>query len=165
MQTTGQLSMVAAATLIIYLFLVALMRVMGRRSLGQLSALDLLIFALLGSAVETAMIRGDTSLKAGLVSAMTLLAANKLITMAMLRSKRLRHLVGAGPVVLVHNGKLVEENLRRIGMSDDDVYEALREREGGSPLELRFAVLEPDGRVNVVPYDLSDEHGEGVPKA
>ncbi|MFI5385906.1 MAG: DUF421 domain-containing protein, partial [Fimbriimonadales bacterium] len=105
---------------------------------------------LLGSAVETAMVRASTSLKAGLVSAATLLIVNRLLTLFMLKSRRFNHLVGCGPILLVHDGQFVEENLRRLGMTKRDVIEAIRERECGSIKDLRYAVFEPNGEINVV---------------
>src|SRR5579862_9891003 len=96
---------VAFNTAAIYFFLIFAVRLFGRRQLGQLSSLDLLILILLGSAVETAMVRADTSLRAGIVSAFTLLVINRLLTLAMLKSKRFSHLVGSGPILLVHDGK------------------------------------------------------------
>jgi len=148
----SDLGLVALNTLAIYLFLVLVIRLIGRRQLEQLSALDLVTLLLLGSAVETAMVHGSTTLIAGLVSASVLLGSNKALNFAMLRSRNLRHLVGGGPLVLIHNGKFVEENLRRAGLTPQDVLEGIREREATSPDQIRFAVLEADGRINVAVF-------------
>jgi len=144
---------VALNTAIIYAFLIFAVRLVGRRHLGQLTSLDMLILVLLGSAVETAMVQASTTLEAGLVSATTLLLFNRLLNLAMLRSRRLSHLVGAGPLLLVHDGKLVEENLKRLGMTKSDVVEAIRERECASIAELRYAVFEANGEINIVYKD------------
>src|ERR1700720_712131 len=105
MHTTLKLLTVAGATTVIYLFLILGLRLIGRRQLGQLTVLDLVVVLILGSAVETAMIHGDLSLPAGLVSAGTLMVLNRLVTEIFRRNKRLRHAVGGGPVLLVHDGK------------------------------------------------------------
>lgn len=141
---------VAANTLILYLYLIFLMRFFGRRQLGQLTPIDLLVVILLGSCVETAMIHGDTSLLAGLVSALTLLIANRLLTLAFSKSKRVRHWMIAGPTLVVHNGQMVEANLRRLGLTPEDVMEGLREREQDDISNVRFGVMESDGTINVV---------------
>src|SRR5437764_4438202 len=101
----GSLAIVAGSTAAIYLFLIVLLRLFGRRQLGQLTVIDLVVVLLLGSAVETAMIHGDVSLPAGLASAATLLVLNRILTVTFLHSERLRHLVDGGPVLLVHGGK------------------------------------------------------------
>ncbi len=159
-----ELVWVAANSAAIYLFLIVAVRLAGRRQLGQLTPLDLLVLILLGSAVETAMVRADTSLVAGLVSAITLLVVNRLLTWAMLKSEAFRHLVGSGPLLLVHDGKFVDENLKRLGMSKEDVIEAIRERECASIKELRYAVFEPDGEINVVFADSGGSAGEEATK-
>lgn len=145
------IAIVAGTTAAIYLFLVVLLRIFGQRELGQLSVIDLVVVLLLGSAVETAMIHGDVSLPAGLASAGTLLVLNKLLTLVFLRSERLRHLVGGGPVLLVHDGATITEHLRRVGMTDADLHEALRARGYRGPQDCREAILETDGTVSVIP--------------
>jgi len=145
------LLVVAGSTAVIYGVVIFLLRLAGRRQLGQLTAIDLVVFLTLGSAVETAMIHGDTSLAAGLVSAATLLLLNFGLNRVLLRSRRLRHLVGGGPILLVHDGRLVDEHLRRVGLTDQDVDEALRARGYASRADVRDAVLETDGTINVIP--------------
>lgn len=144
---------VALHTVSIYLFLILGMRFIGRRQMGQLTVVDLVIIILMGSAVETAMVAGNVSLVAGLVCAGILLLTNRLLALFFLRSRRWRHLVCCGPMLLVHDGRFVEENLRRAGLTEADVVEAIREREKASPQDVRFAVLESDGEINVVPWN------------
>src|SRR5437016_8093731 len=95
------LSQVATHTLVIYAFLMAALRLVARRQLGQLTAIDLVIIVSLGSAVETAMIAGNTSLVAGLVSATTLLVTNRILSRIVLRWRRLRRFVIGSPLLLV----------------------------------------------------------------
>ena len=149
-------------TLLIYVLLIVSIRTVGRRQTGQLTALDLLIVLLLGSAVETALIGPspqptkelfhdpNVSLFAGLVSAGTLLLANRVLGTLLSRSKRLRHLVTGGPLILVHDGQLVQENLRRAGLTEADILHALRMRGFASPKEVSFAVLEPNGEIHAL---------------
>jgi uncharacterized membrane protein YcaP (DUF421 family) len=141
---------VAGSTALIYVYLILLIRFAGRHTLSQLSPLDLLIVMLLGSSVETSMIHGSTLLRCGFVSATVLFVLNRGLTVAMGRSDRFKHLVGGGPTILVSHGHLVEENLIRAGLTKADVLEALREREYGDVAEVRLAVMEPDGTVNVL---------------
>lgn len=142
---------VVLSTSAIYVFLILMIRLVGRRMLAQLSALDFIVMILLGSAVETAMVGASTSLLAGLVAASVLLVSNRLLTIVMLRSKRLRHFVVGGPVLLVHNGALLRPRMRRLGFTEADVLEALRERGIQDLTDINSAVLEADGRINVVP--------------
>jgi uncharacterized membrane protein YcaP (DUF421 family) len=150
-------------TLVIYLLIILGIRTLGRRQTGQLTALDLLIVLLLGSAVETAMIGPapgpskelfhdpNVSLAAGLLSAGTLLVANRVLGQLMVRSKRLRHLIVGAPIILVHDGVIVHENMRRAGFTEADAMQALRSRGYSSPEEVCFAVLEPNGEFHAMP--------------
>ena len=146
-----QLAAVAGSTAAIYLFLIGAMRLVARRQLGQLTVIDLVVVLVLGSSVETAMIHGDTSLVAGLVSASTLLVLNRLLTWVFLRSPRLSHLVNGGPILLVHGGRAIAEHLRRVGMTGDDLAAALRSRGFDGADGVASAVLETDGSLSVVP--------------
>ena len=137
----------------IYLFLVIGLRTVGRRQLEQLTVIDLVVVLILGSAVETAMIHGDISLPAALVSVSTLLVTNRLITWVFVKSKWVRQVFGGGPLLVVHNGRPVEDHLRRIGMSHDQLAEALRGRGYESTKGIRYAVLETDGTVSVIPTE------------
>jgi len=139
----------AGATAVIYVFLIIGLRVLSRRQLGQLTVLDLVVVLVLGSAVETAMIHGNTSLPVGLVSAATLLILNGALSVV-LRHPRLNHLVNGGPMLLVHDGAIVHEHLVRAGLTESDLGEALRARGFESVDGVRAAVLETDGTVSVV---------------
>ena len=152
--TALNLLIVSGNTLIVYVYLAVCIRLFSRRQLGQLTAMDLLIIILLGSAVETAMVHGETSLKAGLVSGTTLFVANRAFVHLMARSRRLSHVCGAGPLLLVHDGNFIEAHLRQVGFSHEDVMHALRQREYEDLSNVRFAVLESDGQVNVIPREM-----------
>ena len=143
----------AIHTLVLYLFLIAGLRFLGRRQLGQMTALDLVVILFLGSAVETAMVGGNTSLPVGLVSAATLLIGNRALTEVLSRLPWARHVVLGSPTVLVHYGRFLDENLRSAGLTHSDVLQAIRER-GEPDVEcVKFAVLELDGSINIIPND------------
>jgi len=145
------LGVAAGCTAVLYLFLVVAMRLFSRRQLGQLTVIDLAVVLLLGSAVETAMIHGNTSLAVGLTSAATLLLLNKLMTMVFLRWQRLRQLVNGGPMLLAKDGALIDEQLHQIGMTAADVSEGIRSQ-GYETLErTKFVILETDGTFSVIP--------------
>src|SRR5579864_3356284 len=101
----------AAATAGLYRFLTVALRLFSRRQLGQLTVIDLVVVLVLGSAVETSMIHGNTSLAVGIASALTLLVLNRLLTLLFLRVPRLSHLVNGGPILLVNHGKILDEHL------------------------------------------------------
>ena len=94
---------------VVYVFLIALLRLTGKRQVGQLAPFDLVLLLVLSNAVQNSMNAGDNSLVGGLVSATTLVAANWLVSLATYRSKRLATAIEGRPQLFVHNGKLYED--------------------------------------------------------
>lgn len=151
LDTIRTLGQVALNTFVIYIFLIVGFRIIGRRQLGQLTVVDLVIILIMGSAVETAMVSGNTSLPAGIVSSATLLLANRAVNKVCCRSRRLRHIVTGGPVLLISHGHVIEEHLKRAGLTHENLLEAIRGRGYCEVEDVKFAVLEEDGEVNAVP--------------
>jgi uncharacterized membrane protein YcaP (DUF421 family) len=145
-----ELELVALSTAIVYLFVIVTLRAFGLHPMAQLGPMDLAILMLLGSSVETAMVHGSSLLRYGFLSAFVLFALNRGLTAAMLKSRTLKNLCGGGPTILVNRGQFIMEHLKRAGLTKPDVMEALREREFGDIREVRLAILEPDGDVNVI---------------
>jgi uncharacterized membrane protein YcaP (DUF421 family) len=142
---------IAGKTAVIYVFLVTGLRLLGKRALGQMNIYDLVLIVVLANAVQNAMVGDDTTLVGGLVAAMTLLALNRLVSLVLFRSPRAEHLMVGHPLVLVDHGHLVTESLRREGVTEEQVMEALREHEIDDIRRVRLAVLEVDGTISVVP--------------
>jgi uncharacterized membrane protein YcaP (DUF421 family) len=145
------LPVVAIYTFVVYVSLIAAFKLLGRRTLGQLTVVDLVIIIIMGSAVETAMVHGNLSLPAGVVSASTLLATNRLIAHLATKNEWFHKLISPSPVLVVADGKLISEHLMRNGLTPEDIFEAIRERGFGSIAEVKFAVMEEDGEINAVP--------------
>ena len=93
---------------VVYGFLLVLLRLTGKRQIGQLAPFDLVLLLVLSNAVQNSMNGGDNSLVGGLVSAATLVALNYGIGYATFRSKRLEALVEGRPQVVIHNGRVLK---------------------------------------------------------
>src|SRR4051794_25468826 len=98
---------------VVYGFLLVLLRLTGKRQVGQLAPFDLVLLLVLSNAVQNSMNGGDNSLIGGLISAFVLVGLNHAIGLATFRSKRLEGLIEGRPQLLVHNGRLFEEVLSR----------------------------------------------------
>src|SRR5512140_1675566 len=90
----------------VYVFLLVLIRITGKRQVGQLAPFDLVLLLVLSNAVQNSMNAGDNSLVGGLISASTLIGLNYLVGVATYRSKKLESVIEGQPQVLIHNGKL-----------------------------------------------------------
>jgi uncharacterized membrane protein YcaP (DUF421 family) len=136
---------------IVYVFLIALLRLTGKRQVGQLAPFDLVLLLVLSNAVQNSMNGGDNSLVGGLVSATTLVAANWLVSLATYRSKRLAAAIEGRPQLLVHNGKLYEDVLSRAKLTHHELNAALRQGGCSCIEEVHTAVLENNGTISVTP--------------
>src|SRR5438034_11073098 len=97
---------------VVYGFLLALLRITGKRQVGQLAPFDLVLLLVLSNAVQNSMNAGDNSVSAGMILASTLVAMNWVIGWLTFRSKKLESLVEGRPVILVHNGHVDREAMR-----------------------------------------------------
>lgn len=137
--------------IVVYVVVLAGLRVSGKREIGQLTIFDLVVLLLLANGVQNAMVGADTSLTGGLLAAATLLVVNALFAQATVRSTRLRRVLQGTPTVLVLHGEPVADNMKREGISDDEFEAALREHGVSSIKDVDMAVLELDGSISVVP--------------
>jgi uncharacterized membrane protein YcaP (DUF421 family) len=135
---------------VVYAFLILLLRLTGKRQVGQLAPFDLVLLLVLSNAVQNSMNAGDNSLIGGLISAATLIAVNWLVGLATYRSKRLEAIIEGRPQVLIHNGKLFEEVLERSKLTRHELNAALRQAGCSCVEEVRAAILENNGAVSVV---------------
>src|SRR5881296_3835675 len=118
---------IVARTVIVYLALLAGLRLAGKRELGQMTPFDFVVILLIANAVQNAMVGPDTSLTGGLIAAGVLIIANYGVALGRRWIPVLRRAVEGTPTLLVNDGQFVEEHLRREGLSEDEVLMAIRE--------------------------------------
>lgn len=136
--------------LIVYGALLVLMRWSGKRQIGQLTPFDLILLLIISNAVQNAMNAGDNSVAAGLILAVTLFSADVVLGYFTWRSRRFEVFVGGKPQLLIHEGKIYEDVMRRERISMHELHKVLR-RAGCEHIgDVHFAVLEIDGTVSVI---------------
>jgi uncharacterized membrane protein YcaP (DUF421 family) len=134
---------------IVYCFLLAMVRITGKRTIGQFTPFDLLIVMLLSEAVSNSLTGGDQSLTGGLIIASTLIALNVAIAVATSRSRRIADLVDGRPVLLGRDGKIFDDVVKSCRVAEGDVEQALREAD--CPVhKMKCAFLEPDGKITIL---------------
>jgi len=138
-------------SIVVYSFLLVLIRLTGKRQVGQLSPFDLVLLLVLSNAIQNSMNGGDNSLTGGLISALTLVLVNSAISIATYRSKRLEALVEGRPQILIHNGRLYEQVMRDAKLTRHELNSALRQGGCECVEDVRTAVLENNGSISVVP--------------
>ena len=144
---------IAAKTLVIYAFLIGGLRLLGKRELGQMTIYDLVLIIVLGNAVQNAMMNNDNSLCGGLIASTVLLISNRLLNVAMRRSKRIERAMVGEPVLILNDGKPIPSHMAKEGITLEQLKTALREHGLTNCSEAHMAVLEIDGTISVVPND------------
>jgi uncharacterized membrane protein YcaP (DUF421 family) len=148
-----------ARAVLVYLFLLVLLRLTGKRQVGQLAPFDLVLLLILSNAVQNAMNGGDNSFTAGAILAAVLIGLNGLVGYATFKSRWLEALVEGRPKVLIHNGKLYESLLRNQRLTRHELLAALRRAGCGCIEQVHIAILENNGQISVVP--LADRAANG----
>lgn len=137
--------------IIVYTFLIVLLRISGKRQIGQLAPFDLVLLLVLSNSVQNSMNAGDNSLLGGLISAATLVGINSIAGFLSYRSKRLEALIEGRPQVLIHNGKIFEDVMKRANLTHHELNAALRAAGCTCALDVQMAILENTGAISVVP--------------
>jgi uncharacterized membrane protein YcaP (DUF421 family) len=135
---------------VVYLFLLVLLRLTGKRQVGQLAPFDLVLLLVLSNAVQNAMNGGDNSITGGVILASTLVALNWCVGWLVYRSKRFEALIEGRPVIVVHDGRVDHDAMRKTQMTMHELESSLRSQGCTGPEEVRFAVLENNGHITVI---------------
>jgi uncharacterized membrane protein YcaP (DUF421 family) len=144
------LEQIVVRSAVVYLFLLLVLRLMGKRQVGQLAPFDLVLILVLSNSVQNAMNGGDNSVLGGLISASTLFVLNSTVAIVTARSKKIEALIEGHPLMLIHNGKLNESMLRKAQITHHELNSALRQAGCSCVDEVRYAVLENNGVISVI---------------
>lgn len=150
---------------VIYVALLAMVRLSGRRTVGQFTPFDLLVVMLLSESVSSSLNAGEESVTGGLLAAATLVALNVAVSYATSRSVKLQSLVEGRAVLVGRNGEIFQDVLKRHRVPLSDVEQALREADCALA-DMKYACLEADGKISILkettspPLALADKPGE-----
>jgi len=142
---------------VVYGVLLAMIRLSGKRTMGQFTAFDMLLIVLLGNAVQNALLGNDTSIAGGMLLAATLMALNWLVGFVTARSRKAERLLEGAPVVLARNGHVYRDVLRRELVSGDDFAKSMREAGCSDISRVHLALLETNGHITIMTRDLEKE--------
>ena len=144
---------------VVYAFLLVLLRLTGRRQIGQYDPFDLILLLILSNAVQNSMNGGDNSLIGGLISALTLIGCHLLVSRVAWRSPRVARLIDGRPKVLIRAGQLDAGTMRAERLTVDDVHAALRAAGCLHTHEVERATIETNGQITVVPRNRDSARG------
>ena len=145
---------------IVYAFLILILRMTGKRQIGQMSPFDLVLLLVLSNAVQNSMNGGDNSVGGGLILATSLVAFNALISFLTARHQRVEKWLVGEPEVLIYDGKVVQKTLDDEAISLAELEGAMRAAGCADFKEVHLATLELNGQISIVRNDST----EGDPK-
>jgi uncharacterized membrane protein YcaP (DUF421 family) len=131
--------------ILVYLALVVLLRIFGKRELAQLNPFDLVVLLSLSNTVQNAIIGNDNSVSGGVIGAVTLLATNYLVVRFLFKHRRLDQLVEGKSTTLIDRGKIQQKNLAKELLSHSELLTVLHRQGFDDVSEVEQCVLEPSG--------------------
>ena len=141
---------IALRAIVLYAFVVFVMRVIGRRELSTLSALDLVLLIVLGDLIQQGLTQDDYSVTGAVIAISTIGAVQVLTSYVSFRSRRARKVLEGEPIVVIQDGKPIERNLKRERLTEDEIAEEMRLQQIASFDEVEWGILETNGQISFV---------------
>jgi uncharacterized membrane protein YcaP (DUF421 family) len=139
-------------TVAIYAFLLVILRLSGRRTLAQMTTFDLVVLLIISEATQQALLGDDFSVTNALVVIVTLLVVDIGLSLVKQHVPSSAKLIDGLPMVVVENGALLEERMRRARIDEGDILESARETQGLESIDqIKFAVIEITGSITIIP--------------
>jgi uncharacterized membrane protein YcaP (DUF421 family) len=139
---------IAIRGIVLFAFMSFIMRVVGRRELSSLTAIDLVLLIVLGDAIQQGLTQDDYSVLGAMIAVSTIAVMQVSLSYLGYRFRRLRPILEGRPVVIVQDGGVIEQNLRRDRLTVDEILEEARQQQVGSLAEVEWAILEPNGQIS-----------------
>jgi uncharacterized membrane protein YcaP (DUF421 family) len=145
----NDLLMTAVRATMVYLFVLFVVRMLGKRELGNLGAFDLIVSLMIGEVVDE-VIYGDVSMAKGFIAIGTVAVWHVLNSWGSYNSKTIRKLTEAEPTVLIEKGKIIKEAMAKERLTEEELWSQLRINEIEDLNEIEKATLEPDGKISII---------------
>lgn len=138
-------------TALLYIIVVLGLRIMGKRQIGEMQPSELVVAIMISDLAAIPMQDTGISLFSGIIPILTLIVMEILLSQISLKSKKFRRLVTGKPSVIIHNGKLLREEMQKIRFNMDDLKEQLRIQGYTKVSDINFAILETNGQLSIIP--------------
>ena len=139
-------------TVILYLVMIFSVRLMGKRQIGQMEASEFVVDMLIADLASVPMQNVSIPLLSGIVPLLTVLGMEITLSFLIMKSIGLRKFLCGKPVILIDNGKILQDNLRRTRITMDELTSHLRQKDVLTISSVQYAILETDGNLSVFPY-------------
>jgi uncharacterized membrane protein YcaP (DUF421 family) len=135
---------------VLYVFVVFVMRVIGRRELSSMTPFDLVLLIILGDAIQQGLTQDDYSVTGAILAVATMATMQVFTSYLSFRSRTARKILEGEPIVVVERGQLVEHNLVRERMTADEIAEEMRQQQISSLDQVEWGILEANGSISFI---------------
>jgi len=146
------LLLTAVRTTVVYFFLLLVVRLLGKREVGNTTAFDLIVALMLGEVVDE-IIYGNVSMVKGMLVIGIVALWHLINSWTSFKSKFIDKLTGASPTILVENGEIIRQNLAKERLNEDELFSEMRLMGIDKTEEVRQATLEPNGKISVIKHE------------
>ena len=137
--------------LILYILVVTVMRMMGKRQIAQMQPFELVIAIMIADLAASPMENTGIPLLNGVIPIITLLSVQVIVSFISIKSETLREIICGKPSILINRGKIVQSELRRLRINMNDLLEQLRGKDYANLSDVEFAILETNGDISIIP--------------
>jgi len=141
----------AIRAVVLYFLIFVVTRIVGRRELGTLAPFDFILLVVLGDAIQQGLTQDDYSVTGAVIVVAVIAVLQVSTSYVSFKVPRLRPVLEGEPIVIVQDGKLVEKNMKRERLTEEDVTEQARQQQIGSLADVQWAVLEASGSISFIP--------------
>lgn len=137
----------------LYIFILVVFRMTGKRTLSEMTTFDFVLLLIVGEATQQALLSDDNSLINAMLVVTTLIAVDVLFSILSAKWELFDRVTNGVPVVILEDGKPLKERMEKERVEIDDILEAARRMQGLESIEqVKYAVLEKDGKISIIPY-------------
>jgi len=137
-------------TVMLYIIILIAMRLMGKRQISQLQTSELVVTLLISDIAAIPMQDTSSPMTSGLIPIFVLLSLEILLSFIMLKSSKFRALICGKPVIIINKGKIIQENMRSLRLSTEDLFEELRLNNIEKLSEIEYAIIETNGMLSII---------------
>jgi uncharacterized membrane protein YcaP (DUF421 family) len=141
----------------VYAFLLLIFRIAGKRTLNQITTFDVILLLIISESIQQAMIDSDNSMTNAFLLVVTLIGVDIALSVVKQRSKRIARLLDGTPILIIEDGKLHRDRMRKERIDEADILSSARELQGVERLDqIKYAVVEESGHITVIPKEKQD---------
>jgi uncharacterized membrane protein YcaP (DUF421 family) len=145
---------VIVRALVVYILIFVILRVADKRTMGEMTAFDLVLLLIISEAVQNALLNDDHSITGSMLVVFTLVLTDVLVSLGTNKFGTFDRLINGIPLIILENGKPLLDRMNKARLQEDDILDAARKTQGLERIDqIKYAVLEKDGSISIVPFE------------